>query len=287
MAFVLALDQGTTSSRAIVFDRRRHDPRRRRSGNSGRSFRSPGWVEHDADRDLGHRSRACCTRCWPRPASARATSRPSASPTSARPRSCGSARPASPIANAIVWQDRRTARHVRRAARRRACDRCIARKTGLVLDAYFSGTKLQLAARQRRRRPRPRRARRARLRHRRQLAGLAAHRRHGALHRCVEREPHAALQHPHRRVGRRAAARCSTVPRAVLPARGGVVRRLRAAHRIDGVRRAHRRHRRRPAGGALRPGLPDAGTGQEHLRHRLLPAAEHRRAGRRLDATTW
>jgi glycerol kinase len=38
-----------------------------------------------------------------------------------------------------------------------------------------------------------------------------------------------------------------------------------------------RRHRRRPAGGDLRPGLPRTGHGQEYLRHRLLPAAEHRR----------
>ena len=43
---------------------------------------------------------------------------------------------------------------------------------------------------------------------------------------------------------------------------------------------ADRRHRRRPAGGALRPGLRRAGHGEEHLRHRRLPGAEHRRAAR-------
>ena len=41
----------------------------------------------------------------------------------------------------------------------------------------------------------------------------------------------------------------------------------------------HRRHRRRPAGGDVRPGLPPRRHGEEHLRHRLLHAAAHRRQG--------
>ena len=51
--------------------------------------------------------------------------------------------------------------------------------------------------------------------------------------------------------------------------------------------RADRRHRRRSAGGALRPDVPRAGHGEEHLRHRLLPAAEHRHDADALDATGW
>ena len=73
----------------------------------------------------------------------RATSPRSASPTSARRRSCGSARPGRPIANAIVWQDRRTAPHVRRAARGGPRDDVRARRPASSLDAYFSGTKLE------------------------------------------------------------------------------------------------------------------------------------------------
>ncbi len=139
MAFLLALDQGTTSSRAIVFDDtgsvvasaqkefRQHYPR-------------PGWVEHDPreiwetqagvaalalqEANLGGADIAAIgitnqretTVVWER-----ATGRP--------------------ITNAIVWQDRRTAA---------ACDRLkaegrgelIREKTGLVPDAYFSGTKV-------------------------------------------------------------------------------------------------------------------------------------------------
>ena len=43
---------------------------------------------------------------------------------------------------------------------------------------------------------------------------------------------------------------------------------------------SHRRRRRRSAGGALRPGLLRAGVGEEHVRHRLLPAAQHRSGSR-------
>ena len=140
MQYVIALDQGTTSSRAIVFDREGGI-----RGVAQREFRQvfpqPGWVEHDATeiwasqsgvlhealaiagagaRDIaaiGITNQRETTVIWDR-----ATGRP--------------------IANAIVWQDRRTAP---------LCDELraaghaplFARKTGLVLDAYFSGTKLR------------------------------------------------------------------------------------------------------------------------------------------------
>jgi glycerol kinase len=140
MPFVLALDQGTTSSRAIVFDHRGQA-----CGVAQQEFRQifpePGWVEHDpteiwatqsavlhgalATAGIGAADLAAIgitnqretTVLWER-----ATGRP--------------------VANAIVWQDRRTAG---------MCDQLraaghaptFAAKTGLVLDAYFSGTKLK------------------------------------------------------------------------------------------------------------------------------------------------
>jgi glycerol kinase len=140
MPFVLALDQGTTSSRAIVFDHRGQA-----RGVAQQEFRQifpePGWVEHDpteiwatqsavlhgalATAGIGAADLAAIgitnqretTVLWER-----ATGRP--------------------VANAIVWQDRRTAG---------MCDQLraaghaptFAAKTGLVLDAYFSGTKLK------------------------------------------------------------------------------------------------------------------------------------------------
>ena len=140
MSFVLALDQGTTSSRALVFDH---------SGTvcaaAQQEFRQifpqPGWVEHDAveiwatqsgvmhealakagigARDvaaIGITNQRETTVLWDR-----ATGRP--------------------VAPAIVWQDRRTAPHCD-ALRAAGHAGMIARKTGLVLDAYFSGTKLK------------------------------------------------------------------------------------------------------------------------------------------------
>jgi glycerol kinase len=139
VSYILALDQGTTSSRAILFD---GDGAIR--GIAQREFRQifpqPGWVEHDPleiwttqagvavealagggvrARDvaaIGITNQRETTVVWDR-------------------------RTGQPIANAIVWQDRRTAG---------ACDRLFAEgaeplfreRTGLVLDAYFSGTKL-------------------------------------------------------------------------------------------------------------------------------------------------
>ena len=88
-----------------------------------------------------------------------------------------------------------------------------------------------------------------------------------------------------RRLGRRAAAAVRRAARSMLPeVRSssevyGDGRRL-ARHR----QRADRRHRRRPAGGAVRPDVPQPGHGEEHVRHRLLHADEHR-ARRRSPST--
>jgi glycerol kinase len=140
MKHILALDQGTTSSRTIVFDH---------SGSvvatAQQEFRQifpkPGWVEHDANEVWAtqlHTARAALEQ-------ARLTASDIAAigitnqreTTVVWDRDTGA-----PIHNAIVWQDRRTAG---------ACDRLkargfgplIKRKTGLVIDAYFSGTKLE------------------------------------------------------------------------------------------------------------------------------------------------
>jgi glycerol kinase len=137
--FILALDQGTTSSRAILFN---HEGRVVRAANQEFSqiYPQPAWVEHDPEAiwssqlavaqqvlreaglsperiaAIGLTNQRETTLVWER-----ATGRP--------------------IMNAIVWQDRRTAG---------LCDQLkaegweprIRAKTGLVLDAYFSGTKL-------------------------------------------------------------------------------------------------------------------------------------------------
>ncbi len=118
--------------------------------------------------------------------------------------------------------------------------------------------------------PPRRRARRRRLRDDRLVARPQAHRR--ARHRLLERLAHAAVRHRPAALGPRAVRAARRPGRE--PARAATERRR--LRRDLGVRRlgAGGRHRRRPAGGALRAGLPRAGTRQEHLRHRQLRAAE-------------
>jgi glycerol kinase len=138
--YVLALDQGTTSSRAIVFDR---------TGSAVATaqqefrqiFPKAGWVEHDAQEIWASQSSVmmqALDRAGAAPADIAAIGITNQRETTiVWDRATGR-----PIANAIVWQDRRTAG---------ACDRLRARglaarirkKTGLVIDAYFSATKLQ------------------------------------------------------------------------------------------------------------------------------------------------
>jgi len=138
--YILALDQGTTSSRAILFDRQGAI-----AGIAQQEFTQhfphPGWVEHDAseiwqsqfavakkvlqDKGLAAKDIAAIgitnqretTVLWER-------------------------KTGEPIAHAIVWQDRRTA-PICDALRKDGKADLIQQKTGLVLDAYFSGTKVQ------------------------------------------------------------------------------------------------------------------------------------------------
>lgn len=138
--YILALDQGTTSSRAIIFDKRGGIV-----GSAQREFTQmfpkPGWVEHNAKEiwqsqlgvvqevlqktkisakdiaGIGITNQRETTVVWDR-------------------------KTGEPIANAIVWQDRRTAAFCDKLKKRRGLERYIKKNTGLVVDAYFSGTKI-------------------------------------------------------------------------------------------------------------------------------------------------
>jgi glycerol kinase len=140
MKYILSLDQGTTSSRAILFDHagsivavaQKEFPQ---------IFPKPGWVEHDP-RDI-----------WSSQAGVAAEVLTKASVSAADVAAIGITNQrettlvwdrftGKPIHNAIVWQDRRTAGACDRL-RARKLDRVIRRKTGLVIDAYFSATKVQ------------------------------------------------------------------------------------------------------------------------------------------------
>ena len=134
---LLAIDQGTTSSRAIVFDRR--------GSKLGvaqqelpQSYPQPGWVEHDANRIWDDTLRVMREALK----AARLATKDIAAigitnqreTTVIWDRASGK-----PIHPAIVWQDRRTAEFCRKHQDRNGW---IAEKTGLLVDPYFSATKI-------------------------------------------------------------------------------------------------------------------------------------------------
>lgn len=140
MKYVLALDQGTTSSRAIVFDKKGEIV-----GSAQQEFPQiypqSGWVEHDPHEILASQigvigealTRADVT-CEDIGAIGITNQRET---TLVWEKSTGK-----PIYNAIVWQCRRTADYCD-SLKQQGLDKVIYQKTGLVLDAYFSATKLK------------------------------------------------------------------------------------------------------------------------------------------------
>lgn len=137
--YVLALDQGTTSSRAILFDREGHV-----CASASQEFQQyypkPGWVEHDPEEIW--RSQFGVARQALAQANAGAGGIAALGITNQRETVLLWDRKTSePVYRAIVWQCRRTAPICDRI-RREGFDRVIREKTGLVTDAYFSGTKI-------------------------------------------------------------------------------------------------------------------------------------------------
>ena len=140
MDFILALEQGTTSSRALVFD---HDGAMRAAAQKEftQIFPHPGWVEHDP-REIWSTQIAVATEALAR-AGLRARDIAAIGITNQRETTLVWDRVSGePVSNAIVWQDRRTA-GLCDALRDKGLEPRFAQKTGLVLDAYFSGTKLR------------------------------------------------------------------------------------------------------------------------------------------------
>ena len=139
MKAVLALDQGTTSSRAIAFDGA-GAPLASAQQEFRQIFPKPGWVEHDAG-EIFASQRDTAARAV---ADARLASGGIAGIGIANQRETTvlwDRRTGIPVAPAIVWQDRRTASRCD-ALRQAGHETLFRERTGLVLDAYFSGTKL-------------------------------------------------------------------------------------------------------------------------------------------------
>lgn len=140
MKYILALDQGTTSSRAIVFDKQG-----RVCGKAQQEFKQiypkPGWVEHDPQDIYGSQvgviSEALIRAGVSVDSIAAIGITNQRETTFVWERATGR-----PVYNAIVWQCRRTADYCEELKRDGLAD-MIYQKTGLVLDAYFSATKLK------------------------------------------------------------------------------------------------------------------------------------------------
>ena len=138
--YILALDQGTTSSRAIIFD---HDGKIRSTAQKEftQFFPQSGWVEHDPN------------EIWSSQAgvAAEATAKLGINGKNIRAIGITNQRETTivwdrkngkPIYNAIVWQDRRTAAYCDKL-RKEGRSELIRAKTGLVIDSYFSATKIR------------------------------------------------------------------------------------------------------------------------------------------------
>jgi glycerol kinase len=138
--FILALDQGTTSSRAILFD---HDGKvvAAEHAEFPQIFPQPGWVEHDPE-DIWHSqlgvARAALQKAAVMPSQIAALGITNQRETTI----IWDRRTGAPVYNAIVWQCRRTAA-ICDDLKARGLAELFRQKTGLVLDAYFSGTKVK------------------------------------------------------------------------------------------------------------------------------------------------
>ncbi|GLS38033.1 glycerol kinase [Mesorhizobium tianshanense] len=138
-SFILAIDQGTTSSRALLFDREM-----KVVGSGQKEFTqhypASGWVEHDPEEIWS--SVVATVKAALKAAGRDASDVAAIGITNQREtviiwdRATGK-----PIHNAIVWQDRRTAPLCQKL-KKQGLEKKFTRKTGLLLDPYFSGTKI-------------------------------------------------------------------------------------------------------------------------------------------------
>ena len=139
MKAILSLDQGTTSSRALLFD---HNGAILAAAQRAfaQYFPRPGWVEHDAIDIWQSQCRVAAEAIAKSALAAKEIA--AIGITNQRETTVLWERASGrPLAPAIVWQDRRTAMFCEKL-KRDGMEACIREKTGLVIDAYFSGTKL-------------------------------------------------------------------------------------------------------------------------------------------------
>jgi glycerol kinase len=139
-SYVMAIDQGTTGTTVLVLDKRLAI-RGKVNAEFRQIFPKPGWVEHDLE-DIWASVQGAVARAL-REAGVRGSEVGAIGITNQRETTAvWDRRTGKPIHNAIVWQDRRTA-DVCARLKAEGREQAIREKTGLVLDPYFSATKVQ------------------------------------------------------------------------------------------------------------------------------------------------
>jgi glycerol kinase len=140
MKCILSLDQGTTSSRSIIFD---HSGKIRAVAQQEfkQHYPQPGWVEHDPE-EIWEAQQATAHKAMYQ-AGVHSEDIQSIGITNQRETTVvWNRKTGKPIHNAIVWQDRRTAETCAQL-KSDGCETLFHEKTGLLLDPYFSGTKIK------------------------------------------------------------------------------------------------------------------------------------------------
>ncbi len=139
--YILALDQGTTSSRAIIFDKRGGIVSSAQAEFT-QMFPKPGWVEHNA-KEIWQSQLSVAQEVLKK---TKISAKDIAGIGITNQRETAvvwDRKTGEPIANAIVWQDRRTAAFCDKLKKRKGLEAYIKKNTGLVVDAYFTGTKIK------------------------------------------------------------------------------------------------------------------------------------------------
>ena len=140
MTYLLAIDQGTTSTRSIIFDAALR-PVATAQQEFPQHYPAPGWVEHDPQdlwRTVLETARAAIAKAGIAPTAIAGIGITNQRETTVVwDRATGK-----PVCNAIVWQDRRTA-PLCDALKAGGHEAAITAKTGLLLDPYFSATKVK------------------------------------------------------------------------------------------------------------------------------------------------
>ena len=276
MRYILALDQGTTSSRAIVFDQQGAVVAVAQR-EFEQIFPQAGWVEHDPE-EIWSSQISVAVEALSR-AQARPRDLAGIGITNQRETAIvWNRETGKPIHNAIVWQDRRTADFCGQL-RAQGHESLIQQRTGLLIDSYFSGTKVAWildhveGARKL--------AEAGKLAFGTVDSWLVWNLTSGRVHLTdISNASRTMLFNIHTgQMGRRtvAAAQYSSVD----VARGAQLQRsLCRGHNYFGPgKRGHCGDGGRSAGVAVRTALYFSGADEEYLRHRMLHAAKHRHAG--------